>query len=131
MVDTHLSPNLNGAAVFDRDGRQLDVSVHVAGLVVADMTAFTDAQNSVVPFNLHHFSKDGMEVDSDEISHLQQLNRGPRGEIEFLRVAANRMPVNLDDAVLLKLGWRGRERAVLIWAPSLSRHIGTVECFCS
>src|ERR1035438_705202 len=111
MIYAHLPPNFDGQPLLEPEGGQLDVPMHVAGLVVADTTAFADAQNSVVAVNLHHFSKDGMEIDGDEISQLQQIDRRRRGEIEFLRIAANGMPVNMDDAVLLKFGWFSCERA--------------------
>src|ERR1700683_2446891 len=69
-ADSHFPTALDGFAVFDCYGRELDLTTDVAGLVAADPTAFADTQHNSVALNFHDLSRNGVEVDVDKIAEL-------------------------------------------------------------
>jgi hypothetical protein len=46
------------------------MTTDVASLVAADTTAFADTQHNPVALNFHDLSRNGVEVDVDEIARL-------------------------------------------------------------
>jgi len=76
MIRSHLSPNLDGLAVLERDGGQLDVAMHIARLVMANPAALLDAHHRPFVSDLQYFDHDGVKVNGDPVAGLQQIERG-------------------------------------------------------